>query len=394
MTLLDSRLEGVGAAANEAAIDLTGGFVRGVGATGFGTGVRRRFNSAGAGWRWRASDEPLPPGGPFVTAPGLRPPETAPLFPDRPAATFTLPVRDAPSVPRDAPAALWVDPRDHGGDPADGANAYRPEQFAAQDDTAAVQAAVDACPDGGTVFLSGGAWVIEGEALVRGGVRRVVGTNARIPGGGRFVVTDRGSAVAARPDGPIEFADLETHGVSLRHASAGTPVVRHCDFGLLTNAASPFGGPAGPIFLEDHIGWLRLDGQTAWARQLNTEGPGGPHVDNRGGRLWVLGHKTERADATFVRSAGGAVTELFGVFTYLNDGETGLPWYVAEDASLTVVGRKVYGPGGAGAGQVTLAERWGRSSRLGPRSDATRLFPAGLFTAAPPDPPPGEPAAE
>ena len=233
---------------------------------------RRRFKSAGAGWRWRASDEPLPPGGPFVTAPGLRPPETAPLFPDRPAATFTLPVRDAPSVPRDAPAAPWVDPRDHGGDPADGANADRPEQFAAQDDTAAVQAAVqaavDACPDGGTVFLSGGAWVIEGEALVRGGVRRVVGTNARMPGGGRFVVTDSGSAVAARPDGPIEFADLETHGVSLRHASAGTPVVRHCDFGLLTNAASPFGGPAGPIFLEDYIGWLRLDGRTAWARQF------------------------------------------------------------------------------------------------------------------------------
>ena len=169
--------------------------------------------------------------------------------------------------------------------------------------------------------------------------------------------------------------------------------MRHCDFGLYNNADPPSGGSPGPVF-EDHIGWLRLDGQTAWARQLNTEGPGGPHVDNRGGRLWVPGHKTERADATFVRSAGGAVTELFGVFTYLNDGETGLPWYVAEDASLAVAGRKVNGPGGRGPGQVTLAERWGRASRLGRRADREAPFPAGLFTAAPPDSPPGEPAAE
>ena len=96
-----------------------------------------------------------------------------------------------------------------------------------RDDTAALPAAIDACPPGGTVFLSGGAWVVEGEALVRGGVRRVVGTNARVLGGGRFVVTDRGSAVAARPNGPIEFADLECRGPRLHHASAGTLVGRH-----------------------------------------------------------------------------------------------------------------------------------------------------------------------
>ena len=395
LTLLDSRLGGVGAASERAAIDLASGFVRGVEVTGFGTEVRRRFKSAGTGWQWRANDEILPPGEPYVTAPGLRPPVNAPLFPDRPAAPFTLPVRETPDIPRDAPAELWVDPRDHGGDPADGANAYEPERYAQQDDTAAIQAAIDACPDGGTMFLSGGAWVIEGEAIVRGGVRRVIGTNARILGRGRLTMGAATDGAGRNKAAIVEFADLECRGPSLHHASISTLVVRHCDFDLLTNAAPPSGKPAGPLFLEDHIGWLRLDGQTAWARQLNTEGPGGPHVDNRGGRLWILGHKTERADATFVRSSGGAVTELFGVFTYLNNGEAALPWYVAEDATLTVVGRKVYGPGGRGADQVTLAERRGRDARLGLRSDAKRLFPAGLFTAAPPgETPAGEAPAE
>ncbi|MFH5802638.1 glycosyl hydrolase family 28-related protein [Alienimonas sp. DA493] len=375
LTLLDSRLEGVGAAAEHAAVELTSGFVRNVEATGFGAEVRRRFKSAGTGWQWRPSDEPLPPPGEaFVTAPGLRPPAAAPLFPDRPAAPFVLPVREPPAVARDAPAALWVDPRDHGGDPADGANGYEAENFAAQDDTAAVQAAVDACPPGGTVVLSGGAWVVAGEVVVRGGVRRVVGVNARVLGGGRFTVRDGDEGGPA----VVEFADLECRGPGLHHGSDRTLVVRHCDFGLLTNDPG-----CGPIFLEDHIGWLRLDAATAWARQLNTEGAGGPHVDVRGGRLWVLGHKTERADATFVRSAAGAVAELYGVFTYLNNGETGLPWYVAEDATLTAVGRKVYGPGGRGPGQVTLLERWDRESRLGRATDAGALFPAGLFTAAP-----------
>lgn len=82
-------------------------------------------------------------------------------------------------------------------------------------------------------------------------------------------------------------------------------------------AAAYRGGPgAGQLFIEDSIltGIEIAAGQQVWARQLNAEG-GEARVFNRGGRLWVLGIKTEGAGTVIDTSAGGR-TELVGGLLY------------------------------------------------------------------------------
>ena len=90
----------------------------------------------------------------------------------------------------------------------------------------------------------------------------------------------------------------------------------------------------GLLFLEDVTTddlRLRKD-QQAWARQLNVENEG-THVTNDGGKLWVLGYKTERG-GTLLLTKGGGQSEVFGTFSYTTTAGKLAPMFVTEDASV------------------------------------------------------------
>src|SRR5262249_10369104 len=59
----------------------------------------------------------------------------------------------------------------------------------------------------------------------------------------------------------------------------------------------------------------RISGQQVWARQLNLEDTVSPMLRNDGGRVWLLGVKTERA-STVMETANSGRTELLGGLLY------------------------------------------------------------------------------
>ena len=103
----------------------------------------------------------------------------------------------------------------------------------------------------------------------------------------------------------------------MQHDSDRAVVLRstHCDSDEGVAAYRGSVG-AGRLFLEDTIlaGVEIAAGQQAWARQLNSETVE-TRVHNRGGRLWVLGIKTERTGTVIDTSEGGR-TELVGGLLY------------------------------------------------------------------------------
>ena len=101
----------------------------------------------------------------------------------------------------------------------------------------------------------------------------------------------------------------------------------------------------GKLFLEDDFlpGW-EFKRQNVWARQLNPENWDGdgtePQVANAGGKLWILGFKTEGA-APFIATTEGGTTELLGAYNYVsatkaNTVPTGAVPYIVTDSSAAL----------------------------------------------------------
>jgi hypothetical protein len=76
---------------------------------------------------------------------------------------------------------------------------------------------------------------------------------------------------------------------------------------------------SGDIFIEDVGGenW-HFGQQNIWARQFNVENEG-THITNNGGKLWILGLKTERG-GTLIDTRGGGTNRSVGWFSLHNYG--------------------------------------------------------------------------
>jgi len=101
----------------------------------------------------------------------------------------------------------------------------------------------------------------------------------------------------------------------------------------------------GKIFLEDVFlpGW-EFRGQQVWARQFNPENYDGdgstPQVANFGGKLWILGFKTE-GPAPFLETSRGGTTELLGAYNYISAAQEnpvpqGSVPYLAENSFVAL----------------------------------------------------------
>ncbi|HNS22567.1 MAG TPA: glycoside hydrolase family 55 protein [Sedimentisphaerales bacterium] len=290
--LLDSRLVGRDGASRMPAIELgeTSFLARNVDTSGYHAAIRVQ---GGRG-------EPGPAVAEYMTGKPTNP------F-GGPVKSLNLPVEETPDVP-------WDD--------ADGW--ARIEATASGAEAAsAVQAAIDS---GATSILLGHGLRFRSPVIVRGKVRRITGTGGDINYGADaspdFIIEDGESPV-------IVLEHLAHIGGGILIDTGRTVVLRSLE-------ARIFNLGRGNLFMEDLCtDKLRINLlQNAWARQLNVENQG-THLTNEGGRLWILGYKTERG-GTLIHTKDGGQTELFGTFSYTTTAGKLAPMFVTEDASTFV----------------------------------------------------------
>jgi len=256
------------------------------------------------------------------------------LFRDVPDQTFAtagaavhLPVKESPDIPWGDPARSWVNLLKFGADPE-----------GKMDASPALQAAIDSGAK--TIYLPASAeFRFDGEVRIRGPVERIIGLEGRFFTEGkatwRLVDRDHPRGLTDAPRVILERCNNRSGGpgIVLRHESARTLVVSSW-IGMTVE-----GRGRGDIFLDDFCGQLILHqpGQSAWCRQLNTEHTG-TMCRNNGGKLWILGMKTERI-GTIIETVNGGVTDAAGIFVYSNQGwDPSVPAFVIENSTATLAG--------------------------------------------------------
>ncbi|MFN0075801.1 MAG: glycosyl hydrolase family 28-related protein [Prosthecobacter sp.] len=238
-----------------------------------------------------------------------------------------LPVKETPDIAWGDPAKDWVSLLKHGADP-DGKS----------DSSAALQAAIDSGAK--TIFLPASAnFRFESEVQIRGPVERIIGLEGRFftEGGAVWRLVD-GKHPRGLPDAPaviLERCNNRSggHGIAFRHESKRTLIVSSW-IGMNVE-----GEGSGDIFLDDFCGRLNLNqpGQSAWCRQLNTE-HSGTMCRNNGGKLWILGMKTEKI-GTIIETLNGGITDAAGIFIYSNQGwDENVPAFAITDSTATLCG--------------------------------------------------------
>ncbi len=312
LVLLNSLLRGTAAGQN--VLDLEGNhLVLGV-----------TFNPDSA---WRSNGEPQPKvssiGG-FIA----------------PAATMSSPPSGRSIKPEDAPT-FWND------DLSDWAG-IGPRREGETDDTQAIQRSLDSGKS--TVYFANDrVYFISDTLVVRGKVKQVLGMGAEISLGGakepfsdadnprpliRIDETERNAVFFeqmffnAQYPGEVIFENNSPRDVVIRHCGGWVGSKQFKRTYRNTERAT------GKLFVEDVFlpGWS-FKNQTVFARQFNPENQENvdgsiPQVLNDGGRLWILGFKTE-GQAPFIVTKNRGVTDVRGAYNYIS---ATVPPTVPEDA--------------------------------------------------------------
>ena len=223
-----------------------------------------------------------------------------------------LPVKDPPEIPVDDPKT-WANVDNFGADPT-----------GQLDSSAAIQKAMDS---GATTIFLPGFYALQKTVIIRGKVRRIVGTGGWVDYDGK-----------AKPD--FRIVDGAAPLVSLEHFSyihGGLEIdtSRTILLRSVSDCDLTFSGKAegGELFFEDFVTHdLRLKKQRVWARQLNVENEG-THVVNDNSDLWVLGYKTERG-GTLLETRGGGRSEILGGFSYTTTSGKLASMFVTDNSSV------------------------------------------------------------
>jgi Pectate lyase superfamily protein len=310
VTLIDSSLKGTGAAASKPAIrsdfplDL---LVRNLNTSGYRVAIENKQQALGTLGK------------------------TVKQFPASPAPTLNLPIKETPDVPWGNPTNDWANVVAFGAIPNDG-----------RDDTAAIQAAIDSGKP--TVYLPVGTYNLTKTILIRKRLQRLIGTEATVevpktvnPG---FKVIDGSNPVVVFERIGSGYNPTPT----IENASARTLVIRDA-----TNVSGRMTG-SGDVFIENVVSnpwqtWT-FNRQNVWARQFNVENTG-THITNNGGKLWILGLKTERG-GTLIDTKGGGKTEVLGGLAYTTtpgpDGTQNYPMFINNGSSISItLGEVNYG---------------------------------------------------
>lgn len=231
--------------------------------------------------------------------------EPVAVFPS-PRRSLNLPIEETPVVPWETDSSNWVNVRDFG--------AVGDSQT---DDTAAIQAAIDAAAKNNqtVVYFPANplgvrtAFRYSDHLYVHGSVTQLIGCAA--------VLMNRENKHIIIKDGTAPVVKLQrlynNPGGSkaiIENASSRTVVLESCVVDVIAS------GP-GKTFLEDIVGWLRIThpNHQVWGRHLNVESDEVVNIENGGGQLWLLGLKTERRNIK-LRTTNGGKSELLGAWVY------------------------------------------------------------------------------
>lgn len=242
--------------------------------------------------------------------------------------TLNLPIQYLPAS-YDPNPDNWISVKDYGADPDDN-----------QDDTAAIQAAVDAAArlNKTTLYFPGGTapdpnwYLLDGNVTLHGSLRHIIGfAPARIIGEGQLTIIDDAQA----PD----FIQIQGFNFTkIGYENKSSRAVRLQNLTGWIKAIGP-----GNLYLNSvATGQLSIEhpAVSIWARQLNTEKLISPteNINNNGGRLWILGHKTEQGGIK-AKTLNQGYTEILGAYI-LSAGKSGSfeTVYQVTDAQATFAG--------------------------------------------------------
>ncbi|MBW4446570.1 MAG: glycoside hydrolase family 55 protein [Spirirestis rafaelensis WJT71-NPBG6] len=252
------------------------------------------------------------------------------LFKSSANSSLNLPIEEPPSF-HDNNLSNWVNVEDFG---AKGKNADGSDEWG--DDTVAIQKAIDSGKS--TVYIPPGRYFVSDTLHVRGNVRKIFAMGATFsPGGSAFQDIKNPKPLIRIEDGTATDVTIE-HVSVLNLVQQAPPLAGLIGFEQATSRTlflkdvgccslrpndqkyvfrnTP---RAGKLFIEDVSaeGWQFEHPQKVWARQLNPEG-NNKKIFNNGGKLWVLGLKTEGGNVnTVLHTKGGGVSELFGALLYV-----------------------------------------------------------------------------
>ena len=310
LCLIDAQLKGRdGAAGAPAIINYNGGriFLRDIETTGYQRALGDvETPDSFAARRIQGVDKPGSLG-PNITE-YFSHPVTSP-FPSA-SKSPRLPVKETPNVEIDSPAK-WAIVDHFGADPTGNG-----------DSSEAIQKAIDS---GATTVFFPGSYSLSKPVKVRGTVRRLQGIGGWIDYNKKskpdFIIEDGESPVVtiehfAPINGGIEINS--TRAIVLRSLESESLICRK----------------NGEVFFEDVVtNSLHFNpGQKVWARQLNVENEG-THITNDGGRLWILGYKTERG-GTLLNTKNTGSSEILGGFSYTTTAGKLGPMFVNDHSTV------------------------------------------------------------
>jgi len=252
------------------------------------------------------------------------------LFGTSAKTSLNLPVEEPPTF-HDNNLSNWANVEDFGarGHAADGGDDWG-------DDTAAIQNALDSGKS--TVYIPPGRYYVSDTLHVRGNVRKIIATNATLsPGGTAFGDANNPKPFFRIEDGTAPDVTIEHVGIinitpeaspgliGFEQATSRTLFLKDmaCCSWRPNDQKYVFRNTegAGKLFVENVSAetWRFEHPQQVWMRQLNPEGSD-EKIFNNGGKLWVLGLKTEGGNVnTVIHTKGGGASELLGALLYVTE---------------------------------------------------------------------------
>ncbi|MGB8065419.1 MAG: glycosyl hydrolase family 28-related protein [Candidatus Sulfotelmatobacter sp.] len=232
------------------------------------------------------------------------------------ASSLNLPEEETPLF-RDSDLSHWKSVTAYGADPTGRGDSSR-----------AIQAAIDSGAT--TVYFPTGVYTVHKTIEIRGKVRMLEGFDSSLnPSGALF----------SRPANPAPLVQIESGSadvtldhfrigayyprpvpgvVFIQQDSARPLILRDITVGSYptTVAYQNTSRGTGTLFVEDVTAspWQILFPQDVFARQINPEA-NSTKIINKGGKLWILGLKTEGTGTNIETDTGGA-TEVLGGLVY------------------------------------------------------------------------------
>jgi len=197
------------------------------------------------------------------------------------------------------------------------------------DDSKAIQDAIDEGAE--TIFFPPkGRWTINRDIYLRNRIHRLIGTEGKIDGKGKFIIED-----GAFVDITIERFSTFASGITNR--SKRTVILK--DMYVKSYESDDFA--SGDIYMEDvSVGLIRTSAQKLWGRQITMVGDTkAPKIMNNGGSIWILG-LTAKDGNTILQNFNKASAELLGVNVIASDKAKNNPMFINDNSSLSISGLK------------------------------------------------------